>query len=187
MKKRTGAWLTVYALEQLPITHTFGIPGVHNTELYDQLNKSKKIEPVLVTHEMGGAFMADAVSRTSENIGTLVVVPAAGLTHAMSGIGEAFLDGTPMLVISGGVRRDVDFSYQLHEMDQQELMQAYSQVALDEQKIDELHDEIIELQRGLLLNYRELQVEIRGAVGQQRFPQLKQRIDNVLKQKAKPK
>lgn len=139
MKKKTGAWLAVYALEQLPITHTFGIPGVHNTELYDQLNKSKKIEPVLVTHEMGGAFMADAVSRTSENIGTLVVVPAAGLTHAMSGIGEAFLDGTPMLVISGGVRRDVDFSYQLHEMDQQELMRAVTKASFSISK----HNEIV--------------------------------------------
>jgi len=127
--KKTGAWLAVYALEQLPITHTFGIPGVHNTELYDQLNKSKKIEPVLVTHEMGAAFMADAVSRTSDKIGTIVVVPAAGLTHAMSGIGEAFLDGIPMLVISGGVRRDIQVSFQLHEMNQQELMRAVTKAS----------------------------------------------------------
>jgi len=122
--KKTGAWLAVHALEQLPVSHTFGIPGVHNTELYDQLNSSKKIKPVLVTHELGAAFMADAVSRTSNQIGTLVVVPAAGLTHAMSGIGEAFLDGIPMLVISGGVRRDIHASFQLHDMDQQKLMQA---------------------------------------------------------------
>jgi acetolactate synthase-1/2/3 large subunit len=64
---------------------------VHNTEIYDKLGKSKKIEPVLVTHEGGASFMADGVSRTSDTIGTLVIVPAAGLTHAMSGIGEAYL------------------------------------------------------------------------------------------------
>ncbi|RMF69714.1 MAG: hypothetical protein D6743_01405, partial [Calditrichaeota bacterium] len=40
-KKRSGAWLCVRALEQLPISHTFGIPGVHNTELYDELSQSK--------------------------------------------------------------------------------------------------------------------------------------------------
>jgi acetolactate synthase-1/2/3 large subunit len=137
--KKTGAWLAVYALEQLPISHTFGIPGVHNTELYDRLNKSKKIEPVLVTHEMGAAFMADAVSRTSDKIGTIVVVPAAGLTRAMSGIGEAFLDGIPMLVISGGVRRDIDVSFQLHEMDQQELMRAVTKAAFSITK----HSEIV--------------------------------------------
>ena len=101
--KKTGAQLAVHALEQLPVTHTFGIPGVHVTELYDELNKSKKIRPVLVTHECGAAFMADAVSRTSASIGTLVIVPAAGVTHALSGIAEAFLDGIPMLIISGGV------------------------------------------------------------------------------------
>ncbi|PCI29141.1 MAG: acetolactate synthase large subunit [SAR324 cluster bacterium] len=122
--KKTGAWLTVYALEQLPITHTFGIPGVHNTEIYDELNNSNKIKPILVTHELGAAFIADGISRTSDSIGTLVVVPAAGVTHAMSGIGEAYLDGIPMLIISGGVRRDRDFSYQLHQMDQQKLMAA---------------------------------------------------------------
>ncbi|MBP9924381.1 MAG: thiamine pyrophosphate-binding protein [Cyclobacteriaceae bacterium] len=114
---KTGAWLVVNALEQLPISHTFGVPGVHNTEIYDELNKSEKITPILVTHEGGGAFMADAVSRTSDTIGTLVIVPAAGVTHALSGIGEAFLDGIPMLIISGGIRTDVNKSYQLHEWD----------------------------------------------------------------------
>ena len=120
--RKTGAWLTVYALEQLPVTHTFGIPGVHVTELYDELGKSKKIRPVLVTHEGGAAFMADALSRTSDKIGVLAIVPAAGATHAMSGIGEAFLAGIPMLVISGGVRRDTGRAFQLHDLDMQRLL-----------------------------------------------------------------
>src|SRR5699024_9280638 len=99
--KRTGAQLARLALEQLGIRYTFGIPGVHNTELYDELDRSPTITPVLVAHEGGGAFMADAVSRTSDTVGALLVVPAAGITHAASGIGEAGLDGIPMLVISG--------------------------------------------------------------------------------------
>ncbi|MCR6735925.1 MAG: thiamine pyrophosphate-binding protein [Afipia sp.] len=115
--KRTGAWLAVYALEQIGARFTFGIPGVHTTELYDELNNSNQITPVLVTHEGGGAFMADAVSRLSDSIGVLAVVPASGLTHASSGIGEAFLDGVPMLVLSGGPRTDMDHRYQLHQMD----------------------------------------------------------------------
>jgi acetolactate synthase-1/2/3 large subunit len=117
--KKTGAWLAVYALEQLGVRWTFGIPGVHNTELYDELNNSAQITPILVTHEGGAAFMADAVSRvSSDSIGTLAIVPAAGLTHAASGIAEAFLDGIPMLVITGGVRTDLDKRYQLHDIDQ---------------------------------------------------------------------
>jgi len=120
--RRTGAWLARYALEQLPVSHTFGIPGVHTTELYDELSQSKKIRPVLSTHECCGAFAADAISRTTgEQIGCLVIVPAAGVTHAMSGIGECYLDGIPMLVITGGPRTDVEFGYQLHGIDQQRL------------------------------------------------------------------
>ena len=116
--KKTGAWLVRYALEQIGVKHTFGIPGVHNTEIYDELNKSSSINPMLVTHEGCGTFMADAVSRTSDSIGTVVIVPAAGVTHAASGIGEAFLDGIPLLVVCGGVRSDSEFEYQLHDMDQ---------------------------------------------------------------------
>ena len=120
--KKTGAWLARYALEQIGIRYTFGIPGVHNTELYDELNASQTIIPILVTHEGGGAFMADAVSRLSPNMGCLAIVPAAGVTHAASGIGEAFLDGIPMLILCGGVRTDLPFQYQLHQLDQQALM-----------------------------------------------------------------
>lgn len=120
--KKTGAWLATYALEQLGVKFTFGIPGVHTTELYDELNSSKQITPVLVTHECGGAFMADAISRLSNHIGVLTVVPAAGLTHASSGIGEAFLDGVPMLVISGGSHTESGHQFQLHQMDMHKFM-----------------------------------------------------------------
>ena len=120
--QKTAAWLVRYALEQIGIQFTFGIPGVHNTETYDELDSSGSITPVLVAHEGGGAFMADAVSRTGAGLGTLLIVPAAGVTHAASGIGEAFLDGIPMLVIAGGVRRDTGRAYQLHDMDQHALL-----------------------------------------------------------------
>jgi acetolactate synthase I/II/III large subunit len=120
--KRTGAWLTVYALEQIGARFTFGIPGVHTTELYDALHSSNRITQVLVTHEGGASFMADAVSRVSSSIGVLTVVPAAGLTHAASGIGEAFLDGVPMLVLTGGPRTDSGRQYQLHQMDTHKFM-----------------------------------------------------------------
>lgn len=120
--KKSGASLARFALEQLHVTHTFGIPGVHNTELYDELNASEFIKPVLVTHECGAAFMADAFSRTGSSIGTLVIVPAAGVTHAASGIGEAGLDGIPMLIISGGIHSQSSRRYQLHDIDQHSLL-----------------------------------------------------------------
>lgn len=120
--KKTGSFLTVFALEQIGVKYTFGIPGVHNTEIYDELNNSEVIEPILVTHEGGASFMADGISRTTDSIGTSVIVPAAGTTHAMSGIGEAYLDGIPMMVISGGTRRDTGKYYQLHQLDLEKLV-----------------------------------------------------------------
>ena len=120
--KKTAAWLAVHALEQLGVKFTFGIPGVQNTEFYDELNKSEQITPVLVTHEGSASFIADAVSRVSGTVGTLAIVPAAGLTHAASGIAEALLAGVPMLVITGGIRTDLGKRYQLHEIDQHAFM-----------------------------------------------------------------
>lgn len=131
--KKTGAQLAVFALEQIGVKYTFGIPGVHNLELYDELNNSKQIEPVLVTHEGGASFMALGASCTSDSIGTLMTVPAAGTTNAMSGIGEAFLDGIPMLIISGGTRQDSGRHYQLHQLSQEnlvkEITKAYFKIA----------------------------------------------------------
>lgn len=137
--KKTGAQLAVYALEQIGVKFTFGIPGTHTTELYDAMNKSELITPVLVTHEGGGSFMADAISRTSDSIGVLTIVPAAGLTHAMSGIGEAFLDGIPMLVLAGGTHRASGKSYQLHQFDQMALAKSITKA----QFLIEKHEDVI--------------------------------------------
>ena len=137
--KTTAAALVRHALEQIGVRYTFGIPGVHNIELYDELLGSKSIQPVLVTHEGGGAFMADAISRATDSIGVLAIVPAAGITHAMSGVGEAFLDGVPMLVISGGVRTDMKQSFQLHDVDQQALMRPLTKA---QYKIERYEDAI---------------------------------------------
>jgi acetolactate synthase-1/2/3 large subunit len=137
--KHTAARLVRHALESIGTKFTFGIPGVHNIELYDELKASESILPVLVTHEAGAAFMADAVSRVGDSIGVLAIVPAAGITHAMSGVGEAYLDGVPMLVISGGIRTDMAQKFQLHDVDQQALMKPLTKATY---RIDKYEDAI---------------------------------------------
>ncbi|QDP01448.1 thiamine pyrophosphate-binding protein [Thalassotalea sp. PS06] len=141
--KKTGAWLARYAMEQVGVKYTFGIPGVHNTELYDELNNSEQITPYLVTHEAHGGFMADAISRTTDGIGSMLIVPAAGITHAASGVAEAYLDGIPMLVISGGIRNDSKFDYQLHQLDQLKLVEGFTKaqfkIATHEEIIDTIY------------------------------------------------
>lgn len=147
--KKTGAWLAVHALEQIGVKWTFGIPGVHNTELYDELNNSKAIEPILVTHEGCGSFAADAVSRVADGstLGALAIVPASGLTHAASGIGEAMLAGIPMLVITGGIRNDTGHRYQLHEIDQLQIAKALTKAAFRVLRHDDVVPTLFEAAR----------------------------------------
>jgi acetolactate synthase-1/2/3 large subunit len=116
--KMTGADIVVRALEDEGVPFTFGIPGTHNIELYDSLARSTKVRPILVTDEQSASFMADGVARSSGMLAAANVVPGAGLTHALSGIAEAYLDGIPMLVLACGIRRDTGKAFQLHAVDQ---------------------------------------------------------------------
>ncbi|MGB0047936.1 MAG: thiamine pyrophosphate-binding protein, partial [Terriglobales bacterium] len=113
-----GGDIVVRALEDEGVRFTFGIPGTHNIELYDSLARSKSVRPVLVTDEQSASFMADGVARASGQLAAVNVVPGAGLTHALSGIAEAYLDGIPMLVLACGIRRDTGKAFQLHDVDQ---------------------------------------------------------------------
>jgi acetolactate synthase-1/2/3 large subunit len=117
----TGAAHVLQALEDEGICLAFGIPGTHNIELYDVLATSKTVRPILVTDEQSASFMADAAWRASGIMACVNIVPGAGLTHAMSGIAEAFMDGIPMLVLGCGIRRDTGRAYQLHDVDQMAL------------------------------------------------------------------
>jgi acetolactate synthase I/II/III large subunit len=120
--RRTGASLVVQALEDEGIGLAFGIPGTHNIELYDELGKSESVRTVLVTDEQGASFMADGAWRASSVMACVNVVPGAGLTHALSGIAEAYMDNVPMLVLGCGIRRDSGKAYQLHDVDQAALV-----------------------------------------------------------------
>ncbi|MFQ5817646.1 MAG: thiamine pyrophosphate-binding protein [Terriglobia bacterium] len=116
--KRTGGEIVVRALEDEEVPFAFGIPGTHNIELYDALSRSERVRPILVTDEQSASFMADGVSRSSGKLGVVNVVPGAGLTHALSGIAEAYMDGVPMLVLACGIRTDTARAFQLHDVDQ---------------------------------------------------------------------
>ncbi len=120
--KRSGGSIVVRALEDEGISLAFGIPGTHNVELYDALAASGTVRTVLVTDEQSASFMADGAWRASGELACLNVVPGAGLTHAFSGIVEAFLDQVPMLVLGCGIRRDTGRAFQLHDVDQEAIV-----------------------------------------------------------------
>ena len=129
----------VKALEDENVRFTFGIPGTHNIELYDALERSKTIEPILVTDEQSASFMADGVSRTSDSIGVVNVVPGAGVTHCLSGVAEALMDNIPLLVLACGVRRDTGNGYQLHDIDQLAVLRPVTKADFKVERAQEIY------------------------------------------------
>jgi len=143
MARMPGGDIVARALEDEGVPFTFGIPGTHNIELYDSLSRSAAVQPVLVTDEQSASFMADAVSRSSGRLGCVNVVPGAGLTHALSGIAEAYLDGIPMLVLGCGIRTDAgSMAYQLHDVDQTSMVRPVTKAQLKPQEGSEIYSVI---------------------------------------------
>ena len=140
--KLTGGEIVVGALRDEGIHHTFGIPGTHNIELYDALAESATVRPVLVTDEQSASFMADGYWRASGRLACVNVVPGAGLTHALSGIAEAYLDTVPLLVLGCGIRQDFAKAYQLHDIDQLALARPVTKAAYRIERGAEIYSEI---------------------------------------------
>ncbi len=133
-----GAELVVRALRDGGVRRVFGIPGTHNIELWDALERSS-IEPVLVADERSGAFLADGLARSSDEVAVLALVPGAGATHAASGIAEAFLDQVPVTVLATGIRTDTGAAYQLHDIDQMALLAPVVRAAIPVREAVEIY------------------------------------------------
>lgn len=104
-------------LEQYGVDTIFGIPGVHNIEMYRALPRSK-IRHVLVRHEQGAGFMADGYARATGKPGVCFTITGPGVLNILTPIGQAWSDSSSMLVIATAL--DVTDSAQgrgrLHEM-----------------------------------------------------------------------
>ncbi|MEQ8655247.1 MAG: 5-guanidino-2-oxopentanoate decarboxylase [Kiloniellales bacterium] len=86
-------------LERYGVDTVFGIPGVHTLALYRGLAKSG-IRHVLVRHEQGASFAADGYARASGRPGVCCVITGPGVTNAATGIGQAYSDSVPVLMLS---------------------------------------------------------------------------------------
>jgi len=137
--KLRGSELVVRALEDAGARFTFGIPGTHTIELYDALDRSERVTAILVTDEQSAGFMADGVSRSSEWVGVVNVVPGAGVTHCLSGVAEALLDGIPMVVLAAGIRRDTGRAYQLHDIDQAAILRPATKAVLRPERAADIY------------------------------------------------
>jgi 5-guanidino-2-oxopentanoate decarboxylase len=89
----------VELLEAYGVDTVFGIPGVHNVEMYRALPRSR-IHHVLTRHEQGAGFMADGYARATGRPGICFTITGPGLTNILTPMGQAWSDSVPMLVIS---------------------------------------------------------------------------------------
>ncbi|MFN3210416.1 MAG: thiamine pyrophosphate-binding protein [Roseovarius sp.] len=97
----------------------FGIPGVHNIEMYRGIEEAG-IRHILARHEQGAGFMADGYARASGRPGVAYVITGPGLTNIMTAMGQAYSDSVPMLVISSCLDETASRRGQLHQMIDQE-------------------------------------------------------------------
>jgi acetolactate synthase-1/2/3 large subunit len=138
---QTGAELVMSALKAQNVARVFGIPGVQNLELFDALREAE-IETVLVTHELCASFMAEAHSRVTGKPGCCILVPGPGLTNALTGLGEALLDSSPVVVIVPGSRTDTSLKFQLHQIPQAELAWPITKAVIRVERAQEIYSGI---------------------------------------------
>jgi 5-guanidino-2-oxopentanoate decarboxylase len=117
MSETTVGEALVSLLEAYGVDTIFGIPGVHNVEMYRALPRSK-INHILTRHEQGAGFMADGYARATGKPGVCFTISGPGLTNILTPIAQAWSDSSNVLVISSAL--DVVDSAQgrgrLHEM-----------------------------------------------------------------------
>jgi 5-guanidino-2-oxopentanoate decarboxylase len=81
------------------IDTVFGIPGVHNLELYRALADST-LRHVLVRHEQGAGFAADGYARASGRVAAAFVISGPGVTNILTAVAQAYSDSVPLLVVA---------------------------------------------------------------------------------------
>lgn len=92
-------------LEETGVGHMFMLPGGGAMHLNDSLGKSQHIQYIPCMHEQGCSIAAEAYARVNNKLGLLMVTTGPGGTNALTGVAGAFLESTPMFVVSGQVKR----------------------------------------------------------------------------------
>lgn len=92
-------------LEKTGARHMFMLPGGGAMHLNDSLGKSKMIQYVCCQHEQAASIAAEAYARVNNEIGLLMVTTGPGGTNALTGVAGAYLESTPVFVVSGQVKR----------------------------------------------------------------------------------
>jgi acetolactate synthase-1/2/3 large subunit len=103
-KTITGAEAVMESLLNEGAKLMFGYPGGAIMPVYDALySYSDRIKHVLVRHEQGAVHAAQGFARVTGEVGVALVTSGPAATNAVTGIADAMIDSTPVVVISGQV------------------------------------------------------------------------------------
>lgn len=99
-----GSEILIRSLLAEGVDTIFGYPGGAIMPVFDALYDHKnEIRHILVRHEQGALHAAQGYARVSEKVGVALVTSGPGATNAITGITDAMMDSTPLVVISGQV------------------------------------------------------------------------------------
>ena len=126
--------------------HAFGIPGGEVLAVLDALDRVG-IRFHLVKHETAGGFMADAMAQLTRTPGVLVGTLGPGVTNLVTAVGHAYLDRTPMVVLTACIDPGTAATYTHQVFDQSALLAPItkSSVTLGERGAGALIDRAIAL------------------------------------------
>ena len=102
---KTTVQVLVDCLEAEGVDVMFGIPGEETLDLMFAIRDSK-IRFIPVRHEQGAAFMADVYGRLTDRAGVCLSTLGPGATNLVTGVADAYLDGAPLVAITGQVGTD---------------------------------------------------------------------------------
>jgi acetolactate synthase I/II/III large subunit len=114
----TGAEILIEALCFEGIDTIFGYPGGAVLHIYDELWRARdRITHYLVRHEQGAVHMAEGYARSTGRVGVVLVTSGPGATNAVTGIANAYMDSTPIVVITGQVPKHLIGTDAFQEVD----------------------------------------------------------------------
>ena len=100
----TGAEALMRSLEHEGVKTIFGYPGGSIMPVFDALYDHRKtLNHILVRHEQGATHAAQGFARVSGQVGVCLVTSGPGATNTITGIADAMIDSTPLVVIAGQV------------------------------------------------------------------------------------
>lgn len=116
-KTFTGAKIITETLKSLGVECIFGYPGAVVLGIYDELSKQKDITHYLVRHEQSAIHSAEGYAKVSGKCGVVLVTSGPGATNIVTGLANAYLDGTPIVAITGQVSKELLHKNAFQEVD----------------------------------------------------------------------